>query len=381
MTVQLQQQFADRVGKLDPQRERFAVDVVERLLDLAREQGASDLHLLPQPEEQALDALLRIDGVLHLLGRVSHGGQNVIARLKVLAGLLTYRVDVPQEGRIRNGPDQIEMRVSTFPTVHGEKAVVRLFVGSGEFRFLEHLGFPDEIESELQSLLLGSGGLFIVCGPSGSGKTTTLYAALRHIQQSSGALRSICTLEDPIEALLPGVSQSQVRPNTEFTYQRGLASLMRQDPEVILVGEIRDRETAEIAFQASLTGHLVLTSFHSGNAANAVSRLLDMDIEPYVLRSGLLAILSQRLLRRRDETSAGYRGRFVIAELLKPDLAGLGRAILDRRDAGELETLAAAAGMVPLIERARQAVARGLTTPEELIRVFGPVHPMLPIQN
>jgi general secretion pathway protein E len=382
MADPLTQQFETRLASLNSRGERFAVEVVDLILKLAREQAASDVHLLPQPQPGELEILLRLDGVLQRLGRICVAGPNVISRLKVLANLLTYRSDVPQEGRVRTGEEQLEMRVSTFPTMHGEKTVVRLFVGSGSYRYLHELGFPPEIQSEVERLLLASSGLFVACGPAGSGKTTTLYAALRHIQQESGALRSICTLEDPIEALLPGVSQSQVKPEGEFTYQRGLASLMRQDPEVILVGEVRDRETARIAFQASLTGHLVLTSFHSGNAADAVSRFSDMQVEPYVLRSGLLAILAQRLLRRSCPEcrgsgcdacgQSGYRGRFVIGELLKPDLKGLGRAILDRNDAEQIEELAVEAGMVPLIDHAIQAVHAGRTSQAEFVRLFGP---------
>ncbi|SFI06457.1 GspE/PulE family protein [Planctomicrobium piriforme] len=362
----------------------FAVAAVDALLRIARDFQASDLHLQPDGSRDGLQVLFRIDGVLQPAGVIQQPASQIVPRLKVLANLLTYRTDVPQEGRIRSGQADLEMRVSTFPTIHGEKAVVRFFVASGKFQQLDDLGMPPDVRTPFERLLSQTTGLLVVCGPAGSGKTTTLYAAMRHIQLHSTALRSLCSLEDPVEALLPGVAQSQVKPEGEFTYQRGLASLLRQDPEVILVGEIRDKATAEIVFQASLTGQLVLTSFHAGSAADAISRLSDMGIEPYVLRSGLRGILSQRLLRRlctcdsRNQESCptckgtGYHGRLMLCELLLPELSDLGRAILNRDDAEHLQELAVEAGMIPLRERGHLAVEAGLTTLEELTRVFGP---------
>ncbi|WP_437206399.1 GspE/PulE family protein [Planctomicrobium sp. SH664] len=383
MSVSIREEF-DRLQQAIPAPLRNEpVQVVDRLLEFARSHRASDLHLIPENGGLELQCLLRIDGVLHPLTEIRHLPGNVVTRLKVLAHLLTYRTDIPQEGRIRTGEEQLEMRVSTFPTVHGEKGVVRLFVGSGSYRLLGDLGLPREVETTIQGILSDTSGLLIVCGPAGSGKTTTLYACLRHIQQQSPTRRSLCTLEDPIEALLPGTSQSQVKPDGEFTYQRGLASLLRQDPEVIMVGEIRDRETAQIVFQASLTGHLVLSSFHSATAADAIARLSDMQIEPYVLRSGLSALLAQRLMRRScpclqqgsqgcpECRHTGYRGRIVLAELLQPNLKGLGRAILNRDDSEQIEQLAISAGMIPLRQRGEIAVTNGQTTPAELVRVLG----------
>lgn len=384
MNPPVTQQLSERLRDTSPSREDYAVRVVDALLGLATECRASDLHLLPDTGGRDLLVQIRLDGVLHNLGIVPEGGPRVIARLKVLSGLLTYRTDVPQEGRLKSTTDDLEMRVSTFPTLHGEKCVVRLFVASGGLKQLEDLHLPAAVAASLQQLLRQPHGLLIVSGPSGSGKTTTLYAALRHLQRESITPRSLCTLEDPVEAVLPGVAQSQVKPDGEFTYARGLMSLMRQDPEVIMVGEIRDLEVARIVFQAALTGQLVLTSFHSGNAAEAVSRLCDMRIEPYLLRSGVLGILAQRLLRRTctcvrsgaagcpECRQTGYRGRLVAAELLQPDLAGLGRAILDREDATRIQELAVAAGMVPLQQCAEAACQRGETTSAELWRTFGP---------
>ena len=343
---------------------------------------------------------LRLDGVLQPAVTFPKDlAPNIVSRLKVLAELLTYRTDVPQEGRIREGDSELEMRVSTFPTMFGEKAVVRLFVGSGRYRLLNDLGLPAPICDDLKRLLLETGGVLLVTGPAGSGKTTTIYACLRNLIDKSSGQRSLVTLEDPIEAAIPGVAQSQVKPSAGFDYETGLKSLMRQDPDVIVVGEIRDRTTAETVFQAALTGHLVLTTFHAGSAAAAIARLSEMGIEPYLLRSGVLGILSQRLVRRLCECAAanedvearlglevdralepvgcdrcsgtGFQGRLVLAEMLLPDLRGLGRAILSRRDEEEIEELAVQAGMVTRWDHAVQVVNAGLTSPAEIRRVLG----------
>lgn len=405
--------FQRRLNGSDPSQPLHVTAVVDAILANAREAGASDVHLVPQ--ESGLSMQLRIDGVLQPIAELpKETSTNVIARLKVLSELLTYRTDVPQEGRVRsdsvavangNGASRnsVEMRVSTFPTLFGEKAVVRLFVGSGGFRFLGELGLPEDIETALQRLLDRRNGLLLITGPAGSGKTTTAYAALREIVRASGSTRSISSLEDPIEAVVPGVAQSQINSAASFDYATGLKSLMRQDPEVIFVGEIRDRNTAETAFQASLTGQLVLTTFHSSSAAGAISRLSDMGIEPYLLRSGVVGIVAQRLLRKLcscavDEPEgeagqaaflgldvrrakravgceqcggSGYRGRMIVSELLQPDLSGMGRAILSRGDAAEIEGLAVQAGMMTLLGRASLAVEAGQTSAAEVRRVLG----------
>lgn len=422
------ERFRQRLEGRSPADPQHVIGLVDAILASAREAGASDVHLVPQ--ETGLSMSFRLDGVLQAVAVLpKETSSNVVARLKVLAELLTYRTDVPQEGRVRAGDRAVEMRVSTFPTLFGEKVVVRLFVGSGDFRFLSELGLPHDIEPALLRLLERRNGLLLITGPAGSGKTTTAYACLREIVRSSGSTRSIASLEDPIEAVVPGVAQSQINSVAGFDYATGLKSLMRQDPEVIFVGEIRDQATAETAFQASLTGQLVLTTFHSSSAAGAVSRLSDMGIEPYLLRSGVIGIVGQRLLRRlcacasgnpkheRGQTLAataelgsfgasvladvsgcseeaaeslglkvsrtllpvgcercggtGYRGRMVISELLQPDLGGLGRAILSRSDAAEIDSLATQAGMTSLWQRALQAVELGETSPSEVRRVLG----------
>ena len=388
----------DRLSRLDAKSEKFAVEVVQLLLDHARQSRASDLHLVPNAKKQ-LDVLCRIDGLLQRVTCIESAASNIVSRLKVLAELLTYRTDLPQEGRIRNAADGVEMRVSTFPTVHGEKAVVRLFVGSGRFLKLDDLGFPGDVAAQCRQWLAQPQGVLLVSGPAGAGKTTTLYAALRQIQLQSLTPRSLCSLEDPIEALVPGVAQSQISPQAGFTYEVGLKSLLRQDPEVLMVGEIRDKVTAEIVFQASLTGHQVLTTFHAGRAAEACGRLLDMGIEPYIVKSGLLGILGQRLVRtlcscRRESTDeadligwpvqrasvavgcpecgmTGYKGRLPLVEAFAPHDGAVGAALLRRAAVQEIDRAAIEAGMVPLQRRAAEAIEAGLTTVPEAIRVLG----------
>ena len=386
------------LAALDPAHPQYATQLVDRLLAAGRAAEASDLHL--QPAREGLEVRWRIDGVLERVATLPpRAAANVIARLKVLANLLTYRNDAPQEGRIRGGEEGVEIRVSTLPTLYGEKAVVRLFADHGRFATLDSLGFDPGMLVALRRLLAETSGAILVTGPAGSGKTTTLYACLREIAAASAGGRSLASLEDPIESAVPGVAQSQVNPAGGFDLAAGLRFLLRQDPEVIMVGEIRDAATAEVAFQASLTGHLVLSTFHAGGAAAAISRLSDMGIAPYLLRSGILAIVSQRLVRKlcrcAQETAAperrlglpverawlpagcaecrgsGYRGRAVLAEMLLAEASDLGRAILSPSDRAQLEQLAIRAGMIPLAKRACQAVADGVTSPAEVRRVLG----------
>lgn len=376
-----------------------AVELVDSVLEAARQSGASDVHLIPL--ESGLDVLWRIDGVLHPVTQLANNiATNVVARLKVLSGLLTYRNETPQEGRIQSPTnDDVEMRVSTFPTLFGEKAVIRLFAGSGRYQRLASLGLPADVRSGLSDVLMESGGVTLVCGPAGSGKTTTIYACLRELADKFGSQRSLVSLEDPIEAVIPGVAQSQINPTVGFDYETGLKSLMRQDPEVILVGEIRDRVAAETVFQAALTGHLVLTTFHAGSATGAICRLSDMGIEPYLLRTGLLGIVAQRLVRKLCECSressesesllgldmtscrvptgcekcrgTGYYGRLLLAEFLRTESSEVGRAILSQSDSDELESLAVSAGMKTRWKRGLEAANSGETSPAELRRVFG----------
>lgn len=375
----------DQLTADDPQR---TVHMVNAVLEEMRQCGASDVHFEPTPS--AMELRCRVDGVMRLAAVLPSAlSPNIVARLKVLAELLTYRTDVPQEGsiRVRGAAPGPEMRVSTFPTVHGEKAVVRMFHSSGPTQELEQLGLPDAVLSPLRTLLQERGGAVYLTGPSGSGKTTTIYACLRRLIRDGGG-RHIVTIEDPVEQLVLGATQSQVRPGTEFDFARGLRSILRQDPDVIMVGEIRDAETAAVATEAALTGHLVFSTLHAGSAAGVISRLLDMGIEPYLLTSGLKGILNQRLLRRLCETcqppraeksatdcqicsGSGYRGRLLVAELLLMN-ATTRRAILAKADTDGLEQAARQSDWQTIRESAQAAVAAGLTTLAEVDRVLGP---------
>lgn len=383
---------------LDPTEPEYATRSVDIVLAAARRVGASDIHF--QPTGNGLELKCRVDGVLVPVAVFPAAvAANVIARLKVLAGLLTYHTDRPQEGRIRLPQEDVEMRVCTFPTLHGERTVVRLFGGTQRYQHVDDLGLPDDVLRPLRLLLAETSGAILVSGPAGSGKTTTVYACLREIARHGDGARSLVSIEDPIEVSVDGVAQSQVHGPTGLDLANGLRFLMRQDPEVIMVGEIRDRATAEAALQASLTGHLLLSTFHAGSAAETVGRLLDMGLEPYVLRSGLLAILNQRLLRRlcsctkpNDDPDAklglavervmspcgcsecggtGYRGRFLLVEMLTLSHSKLAHAILARSDTAVIASLAAEAGMVGRWQRACRAVEDGLTSPAEVRRVLG----------
>jgi type II secretory ATPase GspE/PulE/Tfp pilus assembly ATPase PilB-like protein len=392
----------EALGQLDPAGPRYATDAVDRILDEARSAGTSDVHF--QPGAEGLEVRWRIDGVLQPIARLPlKVAPNVVARLKVLAELLTYRTDVPQEGRIRSLAGEVEMRLSTFPTVFGEQAVVRMFAAPGRFLTLGDLGLPAEVRDGLAHLLDETSGTIILSGPAGSGKTTTIYACLRELAARRPGERSLATLEDPVEAVVPGVSQSQVNPAAGLTLESGLKSLLRQDPEVIAIGEIRDKLTAETALQAALTGHLILTTFHAGSACEVIGRFLDMGIEPYAVRSGVRAIVTQRLVRqlctcarlasRPEELlglpvrhakvavgcdacrQTGYLGRTVLAEMLLPEPDELARAILARTDVRHLERIAVAVGMVHRWERACLAVEAGLTSPAEIRRILGVGNP------
>lgn len=357
--------------------------VVQQSLQFAVAMQASDLHF--RPTSAGLELAWRRDGVHAVMGYwPSELAANVVGRLKVLADLLTYRTDVPQEGRLRDVGRGLEMRLSTFPTLHGEKAVVRILAGTGRYELLEDLGLSTAVCTALRRQLEETTGCLIFAGPAGSGKTTTAYACLREILRTQSG-KALVTLEDPIEAELSGVSQSQVHRPAEFTYGLGLRSLMRQDPDVILVGEIRDRETAETAFQASLTGHLILSTLHAGSAAQGVTRLRDLGVEPYLLRAGLRGVICQRLLRRTcaectphgtpAECPAcfrtGYCGRLLISEFLSLAQCPDSLVDLERISSPELQQRAIAAGMVELASTAREFVSQQLTTEAELLRVLG----------
>lgn len=399
-------QFEIALGALQASSDEYIPDVVRLILTSARAARASDVHLMPT--EHCLLMQWRIDGVLHSVTAFDREvGTRLIARLKVIAGLLTYRSDVPQEGRVAREYSSTEVRVSTFPSLYGEKAAVRLFAEQDALQRIQQLGLPDEIARRLVRELTATSGVILLTGPSGSGKTTTAYAALREIQHLCAGTRCLMTLEDPVEVAVDGVTQSQVRPSQGFDLLTGLKSLMRQDPDVILVGEIRDPLTAEAAFQAALTGHLVITTFHAGSAVEALARLLEMQLEPYLIRSALRLVMCQRLVRRTcaecggpssatgfdfrnspelaDKKrlaepltgscskcgASGYFGRLVLSEMLDPDLPEIARALLKRTDAREFSALSESLGISNLESEASRAVRDRLTTSDEVFRVLG----------
>lgn len=391
-------ELIQQIEKLDPAHPNYATELVERVLAASSQARASDAHFQPGP--LGLELKFRVDGVLLPVATLPVKlAPNIVARLKVLADLLTYRTDIPQEGRIRAGEGEIEMRLCTFPTLFGERAVVRLFADPDRFLSVADLGLPGDAARALTDALGTTTGAVVIAGPAGSGKTTTLYACLRELSVRSEGTRSLVTLEDPIEAVIPGVAQSQVNSAAGLTLESGLKSMLRQDPEVIAIGEIRDSATATVALQAALTGHLILTTFHAGGACEVISRLLDMGLEPYAIRSGLRTILGLRLVRRLCDCSrpaqcerdllgmdvqqaripngcqrcalTGYTGRTVLAELLNPEHEEVARAILARADVRKLEQAAAAAGFIDFRRRSREAVEQGLTSPAEICRVLG----------
>jgi general secretion pathway protein E len=359
------------------------VELVSGLIERAIAARASDVHF--EPGETRLIVRFRVDALLHTVEELPAAiGPNIVARLKVLAGLLTYRSGIPQEGVIAAGAGGYgrDIRVATFPTVRGERAVLRLMASVERPLALDELGFSSALLTPLRQLVASPQGLLVVCGPAGSGKTTTLFALLAHLlRERPGS--SILSVEDPAEMRLPGLTQVEIAPARGFTYAVALRSLLRQDPQVIMVGEVRDGETAGIVVEAALTGHLLLTTMHSGSPAEAIVRLREMGIPAYQVTSTLNGILAQRLLRTicaACGTSAGgepacpqcvgtgYSGRTAVGHLvgMTPDLR---RAVLDERDASELTRLCAHTGS--LRTDAERLVADGRTRVEELRRVLG----------
>ncbi|HOL32173.1 MAG TPA: ATPase, T2SS/T4P/T4SS family, partial [Anaerohalosphaeraceae bacterium] len=277
--------------------------LVEQLLSEAIRYGASDVHF--EPTAKSLLVKFRLDGSLNTVETLPKAiSENIIARLKVLAGLLTYRNDIPQEGRMEGFKDIsvaseagtiTDLRLAVFPTIYGQRAVVRIFYENRGLMQLDELGLNDFIESALRKFACRNQGILLLTGPAGSGKSTTLAALLRYIlQQFPG--NSIVTLEDPVERAIEGITQVQIEPQGQMSFPMALRSLLRQDPQVLMIGEIRDAETARIAVEAGLTGHLLMTTMHSGSCSGALLRLLEMGIEPYQVTSGIHAVLNQRLV-------------------------------------------------------------------------------------
>jgi general secretion pathway protein E len=355
------------------------------MLSQALREGASDVHV--EPFETHSVVRYRVDGTLRDVvrpRRALHAA--LVSRIKIMANLDIAEKRLPQDGRIllRLGGRPIDVRVSTLPAGHGERVVLRLLDKERGRLSPEALGMAAPMLEQLRTLVHQSHGIVLVTGPTGSGKTTTLYAMLSQIDCESV---NVLTVEDPIEYDLPGIGQTQVNPRIEMTFARALRAILRQDPDVIMIGEIRDQETAQIAVQASLTGHLVLATLHTNDSAAAVTRLLDMGIEPFLLSSSLLGVLAQRLVRKLCEAcrtqdregrwhpvgcpacgNTGYDGRTGIHELLVVDDA-VREAIHGRQAERVLRGLARERGFRPMIEDGERWLAAGVTSPEELARV------------
>ena len=352
------------------------IRMLNALLMQAARDGASDIHI--EPYERHSSVRFRIDGTLREVvspNRALHAA--LISRLKIMADLDIAEKRLPQDGRIslRLGQRAIDVRVSTLPSAHGERAVLRLLDKSESRLNLQAVGMQGQTLAGFNHLLAQPHGIVLVTGPTGSGKTTTLYAAL---QQLDSARFNIMTVEDPIEYELAGIGQTQVNPKIDLDFAKALRAILRQDPDIIMIGEIRDFETAQIAIQASLTGHLVLATLHTNDAVSAVTRLTDMGVEPFLLSSSLLGVLAQRLVRKRCTAcqgagcaacgQTGYQGRTGIFELLTTN--DQTKALVhDKASEAQLREAAVRQGMRSLREDGQRLVDNGVTSLEELVRV------------
>ncbi len=388
-------------------KEEKISEIVTHILEFAVKSRSSDIHI--EPEERATRVRYRIDGILVeklTIPRELH--ESLTSRVKILSGMKIDEKRIPQDGRFnfKSNNDDTDLRVSTLPTAWGEKIVMRLLKKTGGVPELTTLGLRGKALKNLQDAILRPHGIIVICGPTGSGKTTTLYSIITKVNTPKV---NIVTLEDPIEYKMAGVNQVQINPAVGLTFASGLKAFLRQDPNIILVGEIRDRETADLAIQASLTGHLVFSTLHTNNASGALPRLLDMGAEPYLLTSSMTAIVAQRVARKIHEDckeeyeadpkimsemkevlgplwptdknsklsrgkgcqacgGSGYYGRVGIFEVL-PVTDAVGRMILERKPAVDIEKKAKEEGMITLKQDGYLKVLSGETTIEEILRV------------
>ncbi|MCC2974634.1 type II secretion system ATPase GspE [Massilia sp. IC2-476] len=360
------------------------IRMINALLTQSLREGASDIHI--EPFEQTSVVRFRVDGALRDIVRPKKAiHASLISRIKIMSQLDIAEKRLPQDGRItlRIGGKPVDVRVSTLPTGHGERAVLRLLDKEAGRLDLSHLGMSPALLPQFDRLINQPHGIVLVTGPTGSGKTTTLYAALSRL---NAATTNIMTVEDPIEYDLNGVGQTQVNARIDMTFAKALRAILRQDPDVIMIGEIRDLETAQIAVQASLTGHLVLATLHTNDAASAVTRLLDMGIEPFLLSSSLLGVMAQRLVRKlcvhckvSDASGwhavgcercghTGYHGRVGVYELLETT-EEIRAQIHNQASEAEIRDTAQKAGMKTMREDGERWLQDGTTTRAELVRV------------
>lgn len=369
------------------------VELVDNLVKDAISKKASDIHL--ESTENNLRVRFRLDGILHDQESISKSIMDqVISRIKVLSNIDTSKNKIPQDGKfsVNNLNNSIDLRVSTFPTIYGQKCVIRILDNDSKVVQLDQLGFNSEDLNKFLKLINKPTGFILVTGPTGSGKTTTLYGALSHLNSTE---KNIITLEDPVEYCIDGVCQGQINNATGFTFEKGIRSLLRQDPDIAMIGEIRDKESAKIAIEASLTGHLVFSTLHTNDAPSAIMRLMDMGIEPFLINASLSGVLAQRLVRKLCDckkledkkniefeldtvykpvgcencNNTGYKGRLGIFELL--ELTDNLRSLIKSAPCFDaIYKQALNDNMKTLKQDALEKVKSGITSLEEFLRVI-----------
>jgi general secretion pathway protein E len=389
---------------LDLANEAPIIKLVNLMITEALKERASDIHI--EPSEEGMTVRYRIDGMLYnALSPPKRYQQAIISRVKIMSHLNIAENRLPQDGRIKvkYGTQDVDIRVSIVPSVAGERVVLRLLVKDERRYDLTKLGMREDLLREHRDLLLTPHGIILVSGPTGSGKTTTLYASIRELNTPE---KNIITIEDPVEYRIQGISQMQVNPRINLTFASGLRSVLRQDPEIIMVGEIRDRETAEIAIQAAMTGHLVFSTIHTNDAASGIVRLLDMGIEPYLIASTVIAILSQRLVRVLCENcrspvhidpsvftaeridpapfegkslfepkgcpgcqNTGFKDRVGIYEMIRVDDA-VRAMVIEKQDSSAIRSSCVSSGLKTMLDDGLDKVLRGVTSLDEVLRVI-----------